>query len=240
MRSVLSFFVILFVAQFGFAKANFDGLTDSTLKTVVASEAARNHHAIGYSQARKEMFGRIDLEQSGGKYFVHDKYCDIDISGSGVGPGKIPNNTQLNTEHTWPQSRFGGRDRGFQKSDMHHLFPTDSEMNGTRGSNPFGEVTMPDKVLKCPASASGRNATGTRVFEPPMNHRGNVARALFYFSVRYGMKIDPTQESVLKKWNQQDPVDDEELDRNNEIEKSQGNRNPFIDSPELADRVSDF
>jgi endonuclease I len=78
------------------------------------------------------------------------------------------------------------------------------------------------------------------MFEPPETHKGNVARSLFYFSIRYGLRISPEEEAYLKMWNKQDPVDQEEMIRNNEIYKTQGSRNPFVDHPELADRIQDF
>jgi endonuclease I len=54
------------------------------------------------------------------------------------------------------------------------------------------------------------------------------------------MKVSDQEEAFLRKWNQQDPVDQAEMNRNNEIEKIQGNRNPFIDFPELVDQVHNF
>ncbi|RYZ68005.1 MAG: nuclease, partial [Proteobacteria bacterium] len=81
---------------------------------------------------------------------------------------------------------------------------------------------------------------GGHFFEPPDAHKGNVARALFYFSVRYNIKIDPIEENFLKAWNKADPVDQEESGRNEAIMKIQGNRNPFVDFPELADSIGDF
>ena len=77
-------------------------------------------------------------------------------------------------------------------------------------------------------------------FEPPDSHKGNVARAMFYFSMRYNMRIDPVQEKFLKKWNKLDPIDAAERLRNRRIKDIQGNSNPFIDDPFLADRISDF
>ena len=42
---------------------------------------------------------------------------------------------------------------------------------------------------------------------------------------------------LLLKWNKLDPVDDLEKQRNNVGEEIQGNRNPFIDYPEFADKI---
>jgi endonuclease I len=95
--------------------------------------------------------------------------------------------------------------------------------------------------LDCKGPRFGLGTAGSQeVFEPPQDHKGNVARALFYFATRYELTIGKAEEEVLRKWNQEDPVDQEELDRNEEIFKVQQNRNPFVDFPELVDRISDF
>lgn len=205
--------------------------------------------SLGYDGARTFLLGKFYLiDQGRGEYAIKDVYCDSIRTekdfrgGNGPQPGRIPDSNVLNTEHTWPQSRFSGRhNKGMQKADMHHLFPTDNELNSIRGNNAFGEVTHEKRPLKCPASRFGKASNGNAdVFEPPANHRGNVARALFYFSIRYDLPIDSRQEAFLRKWSKEDPVDEEELDRNEEIHKMQGNRNPFIDIPGLEDSIQDF
>lgn len=206
------------------------------------------HTSVGYNAARVFLMGKFYLIQDGAGYGVKDVYCDHDhmsgdfAEGMGPGPDRVPDSNIINVEHTWPQSRFTGKYRGdMQKSDLHHLFPTDSQMNSVRGNNWFGEVTKDTKILKCKNVRFGKtSAGGNDVFEPPREHRGNVARALFYFSTRYDLPIDPVQEAFLRKWNREDPVDDVERDRNNKIEEVQGNRNPFVDYPELSDKISDF
>jgi hypothetical protein len=206
------------------------------------------HTAFGYDNARKFLFGSFYLIKDGNSYGVKDVYCDHDAmagdfkGGVQPGPGVVPDSTVINAEHTWPQSRFTGKyPTGLQKSDLHHLFPTDSEMNSVRGNNWFGEVVKDTKTLKCTNVRFGKtDGGGADVFEPPREHRGNVARALFYFSTRYDLPIDPRQEAVLRKWHKDDPADDEERDRNDKIAKLQGNRNPFIDYPELVDKIHDF
>lgn len=222
---------------YGWENTDDRSVQNTGLRRQIQARAAKNQHSLGYKGARIELLGRISLERDGGGYYIRDVYCNENYDGA---PGRIPDDKIVNTEHTWPQSRFGGSNRDMQKSDLHHLFPSDSELNGIRGNHPFGEVARSKENLKCTCSRAGYNRDGDFVFEPPVEHRGNVARALFYFAVRYGLSIDSTQEDVLRKWHQQDPVDADELERNTEIERVQGNRNPFIDQPELVAQIDNF
>ena len=227
--------------------------TDCQSVKLTQGQNCIQHTALGYDRARKYMFGQIHLEQkTDGTYFVKDVYCEKDFTdedfgkkgkGPNIGPGIIPGDGSiLNCEHTWPQSRFTNRfPTETQKSDLHHLYPTDSSMNSHRSSLHFGEVEKDMEKLKCPQNRLGRGAgnAGT-VFEPPVAHRGNVARAIFYFATRYKMKVGGSEEQTLRIWNREDPVDAEELKRNDQVEDLQGNRNPFVDFPELVDQVNVF
>lgn len=205
------------------------------------------HLAVGYSNARKFLFGEFYLVNRGGDYGVKDLYCDriaysTEFPGAKPGPGLVPDANIMNTEHTWPQSRFS---RWFsaedQKSDMHHLFPTDSQMNSKRGSLEFGNVSDESEELKCRQGKLGHTKGGSElVFEAPASHKGNVARAIFYFAIRYKMQVSRAQEAALKEWHRLDPVDEEEKNRNEKIFGMQKNRNPFIDFPELVEKISDF
>tara|TARA_R110000868_G_scaffold246448_2_gene503094 strand:- start:1319 stop:2176 length:858 start_codon:yes stop_codon:yes gene_type:complete len=203
-----------------------------------------SQRVLGYTAARKILFGKLHLEQTErGNFYVKDVYCRVNYDDRiGVGPDRIPNHTELNCEHTWPQSKFSSRfPNEMQKSDIHHLYPTNSRANSVRGNYEFGEVFNEDSGL-CDASEVGgeeRNGGG-HYFEPPSEHKGNVARALFYFSVRYRTDISERQEEVLRKWHAEDPVDSEEMERNDQIHYIQGNRNPFIDMPELVSKIDNF
>lgn len=207
------------------------------------------HRSLGYDKARILMFGQMYLKQnSKNQYYVKDVYCekeftDDDFGGTKTfGPGLIPKSGNIiNTEHTWPQSRFTGRFlREMQKSDIHHLYPTDSQMNGKRGSLRFGRIVEEVEKLKCPQNRVGRQAEGDFVFEVPDSQKGNTARSIFYFATRYQMKVSPPEEETLRQWNKIDPVDEEEIARNNAIEKAQGNRNPYIDIPDLLNHINHF
>lgn len=221
-------------------------------KLVVDCESQKNcykHTAYGYDRARQFIFGKFYLVKlDGNSYGIKEMYCDRVYQkedfkkGAMPGPGIIPDSSIINVEHTWPQSKFTGRyQKEMQKSDLHHLFPTDSVMNSLRGNTFFGEVDHDKGKTKCDASRFGTGTIGnTPIYEPPQNHKGHVARALFYFSVRYEMPIRPEEEVILKKWNRENPVDQEEMVRNEAIAEVQGDRNPFIDHPEMAEQIADF
>jgi len=63
---------------------------------------------------------------------------------------------------------------------------------------------------------------------------------MFYFSVRYRISIAAGQEIIFRNWNILDPVDENELLRNDIIQKHQGNRNPFIDNELLVEEIQHF
>jgi endonuclease I len=188
---------------------------------------AAPHKAYGYTEAKKLIFTVIDN---------HDGKVKCVYTGREIGvSGKVPSSSDMNIEHTWPQSKGA---KGIAKSDMYHLFPTDSHANSIRGNFDFGKVV--NVKWEENGAKFGTDAQGNKVFEPPDSHKGNVARAIFYFATVYGMKVPPAEEAVLKEWNHLDPVDVAERDRSDLIESYQNNRNPFVDDASLVDRISDF
>lgn len=222
-----------------------EGQHDVVSENCSGSDCSR-HTSVGYDTARRNLFGKIHLEKDKLGLVVRDVYCHKDFRASvGVGSMSIPKSDILNCEHTWPQSKFSKSfPKDMQKSDLHHLYPSDSKANNTRGNLPFADVSTRGDVPGCDDSSLGSPANGegsnSLYFEPPSDHKGNVARALFYFSVRYKMPIDPIQEEYLRQWHLDDPADGSEIERNNLIEDLQFDRNPFIDMPELVNLIQDF
>lgn len=201
-----------------------------------------SHSSVGYEQARLIMFGETFKQVDGDRLFVVDVYCGKSFYYKDA--REVSNmHSEINIEHTWPQSKFSKSfDKNKQKSDMHHLFPTDSDANNRRANHEFadtaGQVDQLN-VENCTISQLAQMSGGMK-FTPPKKHQGNVARALFYFSVRYKLPLDKTQEATMRIWNKQDPLDAEEKARHETIAKHQKVRNPFIDYPELADKILDF
>lgn len=219
---------------------------DGSLLEIIKKASGRNFRPLGYKRGSKpKLFGEVELERDGQGYFVRDVYCGF-IVREAVGPNRQPKNNVMNTEHTWPQSK--GAKSEPARGDLHHLFPSDSAANSARGNHPFGEVADPeDATRNCPLSQRGGiidpqtgESSGVFGFQPPKEHRGNVARAMFYVSARYGYRLSRLEEYWLRRWHKDDPVDSREIARNDAVEKVQGNRNPFVDFPLLETRIADF
>lgn len=157
-----------------------------------------------------------------------------------------------NREHSVPKSWFSKASPMY--SDAWHVYPTDGKINSYRSNNPFGEVGSGASSSKNGFSKWGScvtpGYTGT-VFEPNDEYKGDFARTYFYFATRYQDRIDnwggifistyphivKWQLDMLLRWNELDPVSQKEIDRNDAVQKEQGNRNPFIDYPELVDLI---
>jgi deoxyribonuclease I len=121
------------------------------------------------------------------------------------------------------------------QSDMHNLFPSIGEVNGDRSNFVFGEIDGEEREYgECDFEVA------QRIAEPKKSIRGDIARSYFYMSHQYKMEIPGDYEEMLRAWHLFDPSDEWERDRNSLIEDVQGNRNPFIDYPEMVERVRDY
>ena len=174
--------------------------------------------------------------------YVEQPRSKLEIQETGINTGK------WNREHIYPQSRGGYTDGTSSipdginvwlstdandimagHADAHHIRAEDGPENSLRGNKDYGEYLGPSGTLG--------------------SWRGDVARAVFYMACRYnGLSVvngNPANTTVgqlgdlalLLQWNQTDPRDDFEMNRNNFIYTWQVNRNPFIDYPTLADYV---
>ena len=91
----------------------------------------------------------------------------------------------------------------------------------------------------------------TPVFEPLDRQKGNTARCLLYFYLMYYDKsirqggfqkgaFWTSKVSTFINWSEKtDPVNTEDINRNETVYKKQGNRNPFVDIPNLASLISE-
>ena len=151
-------------------------------------------------------------------------------------------NNGWNREHVWPKS-LGGYETSGPGADLHHIRPTDDTVNSNRSSLKYGNVSG-GKASYGTLAASGvlGGYYGGGYFEPLDNVKGDVARICLYMHVRYGGSYSKCSSitnvfqsvDVLLAWCALDPVDTWEMGRNEVVAAYQGNRNVFIDYPELA------
>ena len=203
-----------------------------------------------YLNAKKYMFSSADNTGCGGGPGVTCLYSQVCVKGASEhgadykeqgdanGDGTTDSDG-MNAEHSWPQGFFN--QAAPMKSDLHHVFPTFITPNNTRGSVPFGQVERAEYV-----TTSGTKFDGA-VFEPANPVKGDIARAILYFVVRYydrnikdGVDYKAfwvSRVPMFLEWDRQDPPDAVELRRNALIANYQGNRNPFVDDTTLAGRV---
>ena len=116
----------------------------------------------------------------------------------------------------------------FMLSDLHNLYPELTRIELARRGAQFGnlgaEVPSEFDNIGCNLKAS------YQLIEPRDEAKGNVARAIFYMHIEYGLPI-VGQLQMFKQWHQMDPPDAEEKARNEKIFSLQGTRNRFIDDP---------
>lgn len=130
--------------------------------------------------------------------------------------------------------------------------------NGSKLGTSVSKIKVEEKTI-CTAAGGTVSASGT-VFEPIDEYKGDFARGYFgvilkwnksetmnssdgnkFFQSSYSASsnwgLKPYAVALLMKWHREDPVSQKEIDRNNGIQQTQGNRNPFIDYPFLAEYI---
>ncbi|MCW4452656.1 endonuclease [Kaistella sp. BT6-1-3] len=227
-----------------------------------------------------EFYNKTDLD----KYYDHDasnttilldiyseipngpdvyEYTVANVTGSANAEGQ-----GWNREHMMPQSTFNSNYPMY--SDLFYVIPTDARINQLRSNYPYGIAKTTTAPFYTFTNGSRISANGTpgsgytgRVYEPIDEFKGDIARSLLYFAVRYEGKLglfnyyngtsaandrsplDGTEEkafedwylAMLLQWHNQDAVSQREIDRNNEVYALQKNRNPFIDYPQWVNAI---
>ncbi len=202
------------------------GLMGTTLKSTLHTIINDGFVGVTYGDARY-MLDDTDRDPNNSNNVIL-VYLGTSVSGtwdSGV---------TWNREHVWPQSLLGDSAENStvnKASDLQNLKPANPSENSSRGNKWYYE-----------------NGTAS-TYEPRDEVKGDIARILLYMDVMYSdltlIYLNAGSPAVgemadlatLLRWNNEDPVDAFELARNEKIYEYQGNRNPFIDHPELADYI---
>ena len=220
------------------------------------------HTLLGYNDLW-DCYPTTDMGSDG--YYI-DMYstCKYNKSSYHVGTASYVGQG-LNREHSFPKSWFGGEVDPMY-TDLMMIIPTDGYVNQRRSNYPYGVcngtdaitytneelgVTMLGKLGK-----STYNGYTAKVFEPDDEYKGDFARIYFYMVTCYKSDVanwpgcdqldyqsneykafSDWSIRMLMEWHRADPVSPKEISRNEGVYEKQGNRNPFVDHPELAEYI---
>ena len=203
----------------------------------------KSHKVVSYRDSRVIMYNEADCEDDK-MYLVYGG----NTYKWNCGGGDIPSATDVNAEHTIPQSFFNKNQP--MVSDLHHLFSSPSKLNNMRSNYPFKQMDYSDCIQFChnfecsydvPSNPDEYSCLGKdkSSWMPIKKDRGQVARAIFYFFTMYdGVDISRVGDiNTFKQWNRQFPPSQREKARNDALNRTQGNRNPYIDDPSLVDKA---
>ena len=158
----------------------------------------------------------------------------------------------MNIEHSFPRSWWGGNENQAYK-DLYNLMPCESKINSSKSNYPMGTVTGTDSGNGW--TKIGTGSDGKKYWEPADTWKGDFARGYLYMATTYqnftwtgtqALQIleqgaYPTLQewayTLFMKWARADKPDALEIKRNNDVYGIQGNRNPYVDFPNLMEYV---
>ena len=158
----------------------------------------------------------------------------------------------MNIEHSFPKSWWGGATVQAYK-DLYNLMPCKKEINTTKNNFPMGKVVSGDKGNGW--TKVGKGDDNNMYWEPADPWKGDFARGYMYMATAYqdynwegkqALQIlqqgaYPTLQkwayTLYIQWAKADKPDPVEIKRNNDVAKIQGNRNPYVDFPNLMEYV---
>ena len=230
------------------------GQHDEDLMTALRN-IIHNHTKLDYNDLWSA-FVTTDTDDQG---YIIDMYSNCHYRPSEHGGSASVVGEGFNREHSFPKSWFNNGEPMY--TDLFHMYPTDIRVNNQRNNYPFGVCANGTRLTNGQWYGKGKLGTSTypgysgTVFEPDDEYKGDFARTYFYMVTCYknelpswtgspqlnkanGYKAFSTWSiNMLMEWTRLDPVSEKEIKRNDAVHSKQGNRNPFIDHPELAEYI---
>ena len=254
-RFVSSIFLLLLVVCATAQKEYYtsvDGVKGGEALKTALYNLIKNHKVISYGSGESSTWGAFyttDAAIENGQRRVLDMYSNekryFGSKGSAV--------SGMNIEHSVAKSWWGGN-KNNAYCDIHHLNPSDATANSRKSNYPLGELTSVswDNGVTFVGSAN-IDGSSQNAYEPCDEYKGDFARVFMYMFTCYQdltwkytwmnyekstyPTLKPWAVKLLLKWHKQDPVSEKEVNRNNAVYAVQGNRNPYVDYPQLADYV---
>ncbi|MDE7081299.1 MAG: endonuclease [Muribaculaceae bacterium] len=238
-----------------------DGKKREALKAA-AKECVQSHRRLEYSDLPTYwQYSDVYPELVDGQKRWWEMYSDeMYLIRAGQSAKSSFSANHMQREHSVPKSWWKvGNDVEYTPaySDMWNLYPSDGAANMAKSNYPLGPVDdayFDNGVTRVGLPVPGYGGGSGAVFEPADEYKGDFARGFFYMATVYDdiswaaqydwmftkssyPTLQPWAYEMLLQWGRLDPVSQKEILRNDAVEISQGNRNPFVDFPELAEYI---
>ena len=223
------------------------GKKGAELKTAVYN-VIKNAKVLSYGSGNGTWWGFWLTDRDSRGYFI-DRYSAKSEWVKATSQGAV--GSGMNIEHSFPKSWWGGAQNQAYK-DLYNLMPCLSKINTTKSNYPMGTVVSGDKGNGW--TKVGNGSDGNKYWEPADPWKGDFARGYMYMATTYqnlnwegtGLQIlqkdtyptlKPWAYTLYIKWAKADRPDALEIQRNEDVYKIQGNRNPYVDFPNLMEYV---
>lgn len=227
--------------------SSLNGKKGAELKSAVY-EIIKDAKVLDYGSGTEKTWGGFYSTDRTADNKVIDRYSNdvryFEKKGASVGG--------MNIEHSFPKSWWGGSTNQAYK-DLYNLMPCEQKINNSKSNYPMGEVTNATTDNGC--TKVGKGSNGYQLWEPADKWKGDFARGYMYMATAYqnlswtGTQalqilqnnkyptLQPWAYTLYIKWAKNDVPDEIEIARNAEVAKIQGNRNPFVDFPNLMEYI---
>lgn len=244
------------ITNVGYTKLSYDGAITAYQKSdVYPTDPSNPNYDAGKAGKLWDMYGGciFELGDECGNYSGECDCYNREHSVPKSWWGGSKNNMYSDIFHLVPTDGYvNNRRSAYAFGEVQNTTYT---YNGCKlGSSKSTITTDKETLLGTSATCSGT------VFEPRDEYKGDFARGYLGMIAKYsnesysitsgsGSMIFEAFKTtthfgltkygivLLMKWHREDPVSQKEIDRNNGIQATQGNRNPFIDYPYLAEYI---
>ncbi len=238
--------------------SSLEGKSGDELRQAIMDLTNARKRVTSYQNLR-EAYAITDYREYGTIWDMYSNKAGTYLYPEGVSGGESETKAAYNREHSMVKSYWGHENNACIPafSDIVHVVPTNGYVNTCRLTYPYGEVGQVTQAFGngTKKGYSGFGSYTDVVFEPIDEYKGDFARIYFYMLTCYGnldythndhgkvtFYFDGTRsqftnygQSLMMKWSRQDNVSEKERSRNDGIQAVQGNRNPFVDLPNLAE-----
>lgn len=111
------------------------------------------------------------------------------------------------------------------RNDLHNLVPAVGAITAARSDHAWGELRSGQQLGDCAI----RFDPILRRVQPPEDVRGDIARTLLYMRDTHGVRLGGQDVQLYTAWNNADPPDAREIERNRRIRRVQGRGNHYVE-----------